>query len=88
MESLDYQSCNADLDLWLKSEIRPEDGVKFYSFLLCYIDDILCIHHNKDSMLKWLHKSFLLKLGFGKQDINLGAKFHETRLHYGVWIRQ
>ena len=27
-----------------------------------YVDDILCIHHNADSVLKWLHKSFLLKL--------------------------
>ena len=27
MESLGYESCKADQDLWLKPEIRPEDGV-------------------------------------------------------------
>ena len=34
MESLVYQSCEADPDLWLKPEIRPEDGVQYYSYLL------------------------------------------------------
>ena len=37
MESLEYQSYKTDLDLWLKSEIRPEDEVKYsliYSFTL------------------------------------------------------
>ena len=61
MESLGNQSCKADPDLWLKSEIRPEVGVKYYSYLLCHVDEISCIHHNADSMLEWLHESFLLK---------------------------
>ena len=46
LESLDYQFCKADLDLWMKPKIRPEDGVKYYSYLLCNVDEILCIHHN------------------------------------------
>ena len=50
-ESLDYQSCKADPCLRLKLEIIPEDGIKYYSCLLCYVDDILCIHHNADSEL-------------------------------------
>ena len=33
MESLGYKSCKADPDLWLKSEIRPNDGVKYYFYL-------------------------------------------------------
>ena len=52
MESLVYESCKADADLWLKLEIKAEDGVKYYSYLLCYIDVILYIHHNADSMLE------------------------------------
>ena len=58
MESLGYQSCKANQDLWLKPEIRPEDKVKYNSYLLCYVDDILCIHHNVDTMLERLHESF------------------------------
>ena len=74
MESLGYQSCEADLDLWLKPEIRPEDGEKYYSYILCYVDDILCIHHNAESVWERLHKSFSLKPEFGKPDLYLGAK--------------
>ena len=81
MKSLGYQSCKADPDLWLKLETRPEDGVKHYT----YLNDILCIHHSADSMLKWLYKSFPLKMGFGKPDMYLGAKLHKTRLHNNVW---
>ena len=58
MEFLGYESCMADPDLWLVPEIRPKDGVKYYSYLLCYVDDILCIHHNANAMLEWLHKFF------------------------------
>ena len=52
MDSMGYQSCKADPDLWLKPEIRLEDGVKYYSDILCYVDDILCIHHSADSVLE------------------------------------
>ena len=85
--TLGYESCKADLDLWLKSEIRPEDGLKCYSYMLCYVDDILCIHHNGDSVLEQFHKSFPLKPGFGIPDMYLDAKLHKTRLHNKVWAR-
>ena len=31
MESLGYKSCKAYPNLWFKSEVRPDDGVKYYS---------------------------------------------------------
>ena len=34
MEFMGYESCRTDLDLWLKPETRPEDGVQYYSYLL------------------------------------------------------
>ena len=43
MKSLGYKSCKADLDLWPKQEIISEDGVHDYFYLLCSVDDILCI---------------------------------------------
>ena len=85
MKSMGYQSCKADTDLWFQSEVRPEDGVKYYSYILGYVGDILCIHHNTDSILKQLHKSFPLKPGFGKPVMYLGAKLQKTRLHNEVW---
>ena len=52
MESIGYQSCKADPDLWLKPGVKPEDGVQYYSNLLCYVDDIICIHHNAEAMIE------------------------------------
>ena len=86
MESLGYESCKSDSDLWLKPEIWWEDGVQYYSYLVCYVDDILCIHHNAGKVLKWLHKSFPLKPGFVIPDMYLSAKLHKTRLHNGVFV--
>ena len=57
---------------------RPVDGVKYYSYLLCYVDDVLCIHHNVFSVLEWLHKSFPLKPRFGNPDLYLDAMLHMT----------
>ena len=51
IESMAYKSFKAGTDLWLKPEIRPEDGVQYYSNLLYYVNEILCIHHNADTML-------------------------------------
>ena len=40
MEFMGYQSCMADTYLWLNLEIRLENGVKHYSYLLWNDDDI------------------------------------------------
>ena len=77
--------CNAYADLWLKLEIRPDDGVQYHSCLLCYVDNIFCIHHNADALIQWSHKSFPIKQGFVSPDMQLGMKLHKTRLHNGVW---
>ena len=62
------ESCEASPNLWLKPENRPEDGVLCSSYLLCYVNDILCIHHNADALLQQLHMPLLLKPGFGNPD--------------------
>ena len=54
MESIGYASCKPDLDLLLKPEIRQEDGVQYYFYLLCYVYGILCIHYNADAVLQQL----------------------------------
>ncbi len=47
MHQMGYTSCKADPDLWLKAVTRPEDNVLYYAYILCYVDDILCIHHDR-----------------------------------------
>ena len=45
MISLGYVSCLAGPDLWMKAEINA-DGDKYYSYILCYVDNVLVVHHN------------------------------------------
>ncbi len=51
MRQMGYTSCKADPDLWFKAETRPDDSVLYYAYILCYVDDILCIHHDALSVL-------------------------------------
>ena len=78
-ESMEYKPYKADTDLWLKPEIKPEDGVQYYLYLLCYVDDILYIHHNANDMLEWLHQFFPHVPKFDKPDIYLGALLNLQR---------
>ncbi len=64
MHSLGYKSCLADPDLWYKACTRKGDHgniESYYSYMLVYVDDILCIHEDPDSVLKVLNKYFPLK---------------------------
>ena len=85
MRELGYESCKADPDLWMKPEVKPTDGSKYYSYILLYVDDILAIHHDAGGLLKRIDKYFQLKPdSMGTPDIYLGAKLRQTTLPNGV----
>jgi hypothetical protein len=42
MDHVGWKPCLADRDLWMKEETRPDDGVKYWAYILIYVDDILC----------------------------------------------
>ncbi len=85
MRELGYTSCKADADVWYKAETRPVDGFKYYSYVLCYVDDVLCIHHDAMTQIKKINKRFPLKEGsVGDPDIYLGAKLRKVTLENGV----
>jgi hypothetical protein len=50
MRQMGYTSFKANPDLWLKAVTRSEDNVHYYAYILCYVDDILCIHHDPMSV--------------------------------------
>ena len=85
MRQMGYTSCKADPDLWLKAVTRPEDHVRYYAYILCYVDDIQCIHHDPMSVMKEINGYLPLKpSSVGNPDIYLGAKLKETRLPNGL----
>jgi hypothetical protein len=86
MHQMGYTLCKADPDLWNKAKTRPQDNVRYYAYILCYVDDILCMHHDAMSVLNWMNKYLKLKPTYlGDPDIYLGAKQKETQLPNGIW---
>jgi hypothetical protein len=49
MRELGYTSCKADPDIWMKEMVRPEDNFRYYAYILLYVDDVLCIHHDAEN---------------------------------------
>ena len=41
MQQMGYTTCKADPDLWYKAETRPTDNFRYYTYILCYVNDIL-----------------------------------------------
>jgi hypothetical protein len=69
----------------MKTEVRPDDGFRYYSYALLYVDDILVIHHNAGTCLNELDKFFKMKANsIGDPDFYLGAKLKPSVLPYGI----
>ena len=62
MRQMGYELCLADTNLWMKLEVRPDDGYEYYSYTLCYVYEILCIQYDTMGFLAKLDKYFKLKL--------------------------
>jgi hypothetical protein len=52
MKHLGWHPCRSDRDLWMKAETHPDDGVLYWAYILIYVDDILCVHHDPGSPLE------------------------------------
>jgi hypothetical protein len=62
MRQMGYTSCKANPNLWYKAETRPDDNFKHYAYILCYVDDILAMHHDPMTILDKINGYMLLKL--------------------------
>ncbi len=79
MHQIGYTSCKADPDLWYKAETRPADSFWYYAYIFCYVDDILCVHHDPMSVLNLINGYMPLKpSSVGDPDIYFGAKLKLT----------
>jgi hypothetical protein len=86
MRQLGYVSCLANPDVWLQPETRPDDGFKYYSYILLYVDNILVINHNAMALIQEINKFFKMKSGpIGDPDIYVRAKLWEMQLPNGVY---
>ena len=59
-------------------------GTKYWSYILCYVDDILCVDHDPMEVMKELDGYFKLKPGsVGDPNIYLGAKLGKVEMPNG-----
>jgi hypothetical protein len=64
MDHLGWKPCLADRDLWMKEETHPDEGVKYWAYILIYVDNILCVHQDPGTSLAQIDKYFKIKPGF------------------------
>jgi Reverse transcriptase (RNA-dependent DNA polymerase) len=82
-----FVSCKADADVWLRPAVKI-DGTKYYEYVLCYVDDILCGSEHPQKFMDYLATAYTLKKGsVVEPTIYLGAdvKKFTTRIDSSAW---
>ena len=85
MRHLDYVSCPADPDLWMRPGVKS-DGSTYYSYILLYVDDVLVIDEDPEHILRrQLGKYFTLKEeSIGEPKLYLGRHVRKVVLENGA----
>ena len=60
LASLKYTPSFADPDVWMRPAIKS-DGFRYWEYVLCYVDDVLCISDNPSATMKGIQRDFKLK---------------------------
>ena len=86
MEFLNFKSCLADPDVWMRPAIKS-DGNTYYENILLYVDDALVVSENAESILRnELGRYFHLKEeSIGPPTVYLGGRVCKVQLENGVW---
>jgi hypothetical protein len=85
MDQLGWKPCLADRDLWMKEDTCPDDGVKYWAYILIYVNDILCVHSDPGMSLAQIDKYFKMKPGsIMEPTFYLVAKLKKTVITNGV----
>ena len=66
LESIGFKSSYANPDVWYKAGVKP-NGEEYYSYLLVYVDNSLCIDCNPRQYMDQIERSFKIKEGSIKQ---------------------
>ena len=52
MHHLVFLPCPVDLDIWMKPMVRPDDGFNYYTDFLMYVDYVMIILHDAESVIR------------------------------------
>ena len=86
MEFLNFKSCLADPNVWMRPAIKS-DGITYYEYILLYVDNALVVSENAERILQnELGRYFHLKEeSIGQPTIYLGGRDRKVQLENGVW---
>ena len=77
---LGYKSTVADPDVWRRPAVKS-DGEKYYEYVLCYVDDVMCISADPAHTMKQIQEKFDFKNNtWSDLDIYLGARIQKKVL--------
>jgi Reverse transcriptase (RNA-dependent DNA polymerase) len=60
LRDMDFKSSYVDPDIWMRV-VYKEDGTSFYEYMLCYVDDLLCISADPAAILGHVEQTYQLK---------------------------
>jgi hypothetical protein len=84
MQGIGYVSCPTDPDLWLKEQ-TDRKGVQYCSYILCYIDDLLVVHHNPKHIMDKISSFLPLKPDLvSPPEMYLGTKLKKKTFEDGT----
>ena len=83
---LGFFPSEADPDVWMRAAIKPDQEI-YYEYILCYVDDILCISAKADEVMQQLQQKFKFKKDLIAPPENyLGARVKQKTIEgYTMW---
>lgn len=80
LEEIGYKPSLADPDVWMRPAVKA-DGTLYYSYILAYVDDILCIDSDPDAVMARIGERFKFKNDEVAEPTSyLGAKVRKRQL--------
>ena len=77
LDDIGFKSSIADPDVWMRAATKP-DGEAYYEYILCYVDDILCISHDAERPMKQIGNTMKFK----------GNKIIEPEFYLGARLKK
>ena len=87
MEFLNFKSCLADPNMWMRPTIKS-NGNTYYEYILLYVDDTLVVSENAESILRnELRRYFHLKEeSIGPPTVYFGGRVRKVQLENSVSV--
>ena len=80
-DRMGFTSSVADPDVWLRPAIKP-DGEQYYEYIICYVDDVLGVSVDAQTLMKDIQKDFKFKKDkIEPPSMYLGARLEMKQLN-------